>query len=103
VRNDIAQQLALGIDLAVINGSGSNGQPLGILQTTLASSAQTITLSGNTFANLDKLIDMETQVDILNALNGSLYYLTNARVIGFLKTLKASSTGAAEPSTTVDE
>ena len=39
---------------------------------------------------------METQVDILNALNGSLYYLTNARVIGFLKTLKASSTGAAD-------
>ena len=96
VRNDIAQQLALGIDLAVINGSGSNGQPLGILQTTLASSAQTITLTSNTFANLDKLIDMETQVDILNALNGSLYYLTNARVIGFLKTLKASSTGAAD-------
>ena len=96
VRNDIAQQLALGIDLAVINGSGSNGQPLGILQTTLASSAQTITLTSNTFANLDKLIEMETQVDILNALNGSLYYLTNARVIGFLKTLKASSTGAAD-------
>lgn len=96
VRNDIAQQLALGIDLAVINGSGSNGQPLGILQTTLASSAQTITLTSNTFANLDKLIEMETQVDILNALNGSLYYLTNARVIGFLKTLKASSSGAAD-------
>ena len=96
VRNDIAQQLALGIDLAVINGSGSNGQPLGILQTTLASSAQTITLTSNTFANLDKLIDMETQVDILNALNGSLYYLTNARVIGFLKTLKASGSGAAD-------
>lgn len=96
VRNDIAQQLALGIDLAVINGSGSNGQPLGILQTTLASSAQTITLTSNTFANLDKLIEMETQVDILNALNGSLYYLTNARVIGFLKTLKASGSGAAD-------
>ena len=96
VRNDIAQQLALGIDLAVINGSGSNGQPLGILQTALASSAQTITLTNNTFANLDKLIDMETQVDILNALNGSLYYLTNARVIGFLKRLKASTSGAAD-------
>ena len=92
VRNDIAQQLALGIDLAVINGSGSNGQPLGILQVTLASSAQTITLTSNTFANLDKLIDMESQVDILNALNGSLYYLTNARVIGFLKKLKAGTT-----------
>lgn len=92
VRNDIAQQLALGIDLAVINGSGTNGQPQGILQVPLASSAQTITLTSNTFANLDKLIDMESQVDILNALNGSLYYLTNARVIGFLKKLKAGTT-----------
>ena len=94
VRNDIAQQLALGIDLAIINGSGSNGQPLGLLQVPLANASQTV--SATSITNLDPLITLETEVDVLNALNGSLYYLTNSAVIGHLKKLKASSTGAAD-------
>lgn len=96
VRNDLAKVLALGIDLAAINGSGTNGQPLGILNQSGIGSVAMGT-NGAAFINsspstspsgLDQLIDLEAQLDIANALDGSLYYLTNAKVVAALKKLK---------------
>ena len=95
VRNDLAKVLALGIDLAAINGSGTNGVPLGILN---QSGIGTVSMgtNGAAFANsspsaysgLDPLIDLESQLDIANALDGDLAYLTNAKVVAALKKLK---------------
>ena len=68
-------------------GSGVSGEPQGLLQ---APGTKTVTLTSNTFANFDKLVDMENEIEILNALTGSLYYVTNPRVVAFLKKLKTT-------------
>jgi HK97 family phage major capsid protein len=95
VRNDLAKVMALGIDLAAINGSGSSGQPKGILNQTGIGSVAMGT-NGAAFTDgatgsvsgLDQLINLESKLDIANALNGNLYYLTNAKVVNALKRLK---------------
>jgi HK97 family phage major capsid protein/HK97 family phage prohead protease len=97
VRNDLARVMALGIDLAAINGSGSSGQPTGILNTASIGSvamgvngaAFTDSASGST-SGLDQLITLESRLDTANALNGSLSYLTNAKVVAALKKLKTA-------------
>jgi HK97 family phage major capsid protein/HK97 family phage prohead protease len=97
VRNDLAKVMALGIDLAAINGSGSSGQPTGILNTASIGSvamgtngaAFTDSASGST-SGLDQLISLESKLDTANALNGTLSYLTNAKVVAALKKLKTA-------------
>jgi HK97 family phage major capsid protein/HK97 family phage prohead protease len=97
VRNDLARVMALGIDLAAINGSGSSGQPTGILNTSGIGSvamgtngaAFTDSASGST-SGLDQLIALEAKLDTANALNGTLSYLTNAKVVAALKKLKTA-------------
>lgn len=95
VRNDLAKVMALGIDLAAINGSGVSGQPKGILNQSGIGSVAMGT-NGAAFTNattastsgIDQLIQLESKLDIGNALDGSLYYLTNAKVVAALKQLK---------------
>ena len=88
VRNDLATVLALAIDLAAVNGSGSSNQPTGILNTSGIGS-----VAGGTngaAVTIDHLIDLETAVAVANADAGSLAYLTNPKVVGALKKLKSS-------------
>lgn len=97
VRNDLAKVMALGIDKAAISGTGSSGQPTGILnQSGIGSVAMgtngaafTDSASGST-SGLDQLIALEGKLDVANALNGNLYYLTNAKVVQALKKLKTA-------------
>lgn len=101
VRNDLIQQMALGIDLAAINGSGQSGQPTGILHTAgigdfqMGANANTGAALANASATaksgLDPLVELEALVDVANALNGSLYYLTNSKVMLALKKLKSTT------------
>ena len=95
VRNDLAKVMALGIDLAAINGSGSSGQPKGILnQSSIGSvamgtnGAALTNSSTSSTSGLDQLIQLERAVDVANALNGNLAYLTNAKVLSAIKQLK---------------
>lgn len=90
VRNDLARVMALGIDSACISGTGTSGQPRGILNTSGIGSVAMGT-NGAALTNLDTFIDLERAVDVANALNGSLYYLTNARVVAAAKKLKDTS------------
>lgn len=90
VRNDLAAVMALGIDLAAINGSGTAGQPRGILNTSGIGSVAMGT-NGAALTNLDPFVDLERAVDVSNALNGNLYYLSNARVVSAAKKLKDGS------------
>lgn len=85
VRNDLARVMALGIDLAALAGTGSSGQPTGILNTSGIGSVAMGTNGGAPTYNA--LIDLEKSVDVANALNGSLHYLTNAKVVAALKKL----------------
>ena len=95
VRRDITDGINLGIDLGILNGSGSSGQPTGILQTSGIGSVAMGTNGGA--ITLEKVVDLETEVMIDNAAvnRDSVAYLTNAKVMGALKKLRAggSTTG----------
>lgn len=89
VRNDLARVMALGIDLAAIAGTGSSGQPTGILNTSGIGNVAMGT-NGAALSALDPLVNLEKLVDVANALNGSLHYVANAKVVAALKLLKDS-------------
>jgi HK97 family phage major capsid protein len=90
VRGDFAIQMALAMDLAGLNGTGGNGQPLGILNTTGIGSVTLNAAHTPTWANI---VGLETEVSTDNALMGSLGYITNATIAGNMKvTEKATGT-----------
>jgi HK97 family phage major capsid protein len=80
---------ALGIDKGAINGSGSTGEPTGILQTSGIGSV----LGGTNGAapDRDDLIDLWNEVAIDSALQGSLAYLSNPKVFSKLAKTKTDS------------
>lgn len=83
VRNDLAAILALAIDLAAINGSGSSNQPTGILnQSGIGSVVGGTNGATVTYANL---VDLESAVATANADVGNMAYLTNAKQRGVMK------------------
>ena len=91
VRNDLATSLALAIDSAAINGSGSSNQPTGVLNTSGIGSV----VGGTNGAAPDwaDIVDLESAVAIDNADMGALGFLTNAATRGkLLQTEKASGT-----------
>ena len=83
IRSEIALRLGLAMDTAAINGSGSGGQPTGILQT----SGIGAVVGGTNGADPDwaDIVDLETAVSADNALGGGLSYLSNYKVSGKLK------------------
>ncbi|MDE8350210.1 MAG: phage major capsid protein [Acidocella sp.] len=86
VRNDLAQVMALAIDLAAIAGTGAGGQPTGILN---RSGIGSVALGTNGGAlTFDALIALETALAVANADETNLAYLTNAKEVGNLKLLK---------------
>lgn len=91
VRDDLAQGIALGVDLAALHGNGANGSPVGISNT-----AGIGAVAGGTNGaapGWSHVIGLETAVSVANADISSMAYLTNAKVRGKLKqTEKAAST-----------
>jgi len=90
IRDDLRDGLQLAMDLAILNGSGSSGQPTGIMNT---SSINSVAIGTNGGAiTMDKVVDLETAVMEDNgAVNtGTVKYITNAKVVGALKKLKTS-------------
>lgn len=83
VRLVLARRLALAIDLAAINGTGTSNQPTGILNATGVGSVALGT--DGAAPTWGSMIDLETEVAIDNADLGALRYLSNARVRGKLK------------------
>ena len=101
VRDDLAQALALAIDLAALEGTGSNGQPTGILNTTGVNTT-TFAAANPTFA---EVVAMETALADDNALMGNLGYIMRSGMYGALKTTeKASGTAqfVVEPGNTIN-
>ena len=82
VQNDLATVIGLGLQQAVINGSGAGGQPSGILTQVAASVLGGTNGAAPTWANM---IALETNVSVANADVGTLGYLTNAKMRGKLK------------------
>lgn len=84
VRMDLARSMALGLDLAGINGSGVGEEPLGLMnQTGVGNSAVGGTNGGA--PTWSHVVKMETDISSANADIGSMCYLTNALVRGKLK------------------
>ena len=90
VRRDLSDGINVGLDLGILNGSGSSGQPTGIMQTSGIGSVAIGTNGGA--ITVDKLIDLETAIMEDNAgVNAdSISYVTNAKVMGAIKKLKTS-------------
>jgi len=90
IRDDLAQAIALAIDLGALSGSGSSGQPTGIKNTSGINTVDFGTAPDlvPTFA---QVVDMETQVAIDNALTGNLAYIMGAAMYGALKTTTVDS------------
>lgn len=80
VMDDLAKVLALGIDLAGLEGSGAGGQPTGIANTAGIGSVTGTTLG------LAGIIEFQTDVAAGNALTTNSKYLTTPSVAGLLKT-----------------
>ena len=80
------------IDNAAINGTGSSNQPTGIIANT---NVAVVTGGANgaalTWANL---VALETAVNAANGNRGKLAYLTNAKVVGAMKTVERASNTA---------
>jgi HK97 family phage major capsid protein len=91
VRRDLATTLAQEIDRVIINGSGKDNEPLGILN---LPDMGLITLGANGGAlSWKQVVQLETEIAADNADIGQLYYITHARVRGQLKqTEKAANT-----------
>jgi HK97 family phage major capsid protein len=109
VRIDMAESVALGMDYTIGYGTGSNGQPRGIIETTGIGS---VTLGGGTAkafpvslggdgstthncGDWADYVDLETELAIDNLDASSMSYVMNSVVRGALKqTLRASSAGS---------
>ena len=90
VRNQLQRGINVGIDAGIISGSGSSGQPTGILN---QSGINSVAIGTNGGAiTLDKIVDLETAMMEDNAAVNpdTVAYLTNAKVMGAIKKLKTS-------------
>lgn len=83
VRGDLAKIIALELDRAGLNGSGTANQPRGVLNT---SGIGSVVGGTNGLApTYDHMVDLETAVANANAAMGNMGYLTNTKVRGKLK------------------
>jgi len=90
IRNDLAAAMATHIDNVAISGSGSSGNPTGIIN---QSGINTQAFSTDTAPTFAEVVGMETAVSSDNALLGNLAYIVNPSTYGTLKTTeKATNT-----------
>lgn len=83
VRGDIAATAGLGIDAAALVGTGSNGQPQGIIGANGITVVGPISANGGALA-WSHLVDLETALGNHKRLGG-LAYLTNGATVGSMK------------------
>ena len=83
VRRELAIALALGIDKAAIDGTGTNDMPLGILNT--PGTNQIIFGANGGAADWAKLVQFETKIAVANADERTMGWLVNPKVRGDFK------------------
>jgi HK97 family phage major capsid protein len=79
IMDDITRTLALAVDLGALHGAGTN-EPVGIEN---ISGVGAVTAGAPTWA---KMVEFETDVAVGNADIGAMAYITNAKMVGKLKT-----------------
>jgi len=91
VRSDLATVLAIAVDAAAFHGTGTNGQPTGIInQSGIGSVAIGTNGGAPTWASV---VNLMREVEIDNALAGSIAYVTNPKVKAKLMTTAKQSSG----------
>lgn len=89
IRRKLSNAIAIAVDAAAINGSGSSGQPTGILN---YSGVNAVVMGTNggvpTWA---KVVEMETSIATSNGDTGTMHYLTTPGIVGKLKTTENSA------------
>ena len=88
IRDDLAKSMAIAIDDAALEGSGSSGNPTGITNTT---GINTVSLSSAAAPTFAEMVSIETAVAVDNALVGDLAYIINPTNFGTLKTTAKDS------------
>lgn len=90
VRSDIAAVHALGWDRAGLHGTGADNQPTGLY---VASGVNAVAMGG--VPTYGKLVDMETEINLDNALVGNVGFCTTPGIAGKMRqTLEASVNGS---------
>jgi len=90
VRADLINQIALGVDLGALSGTGTGGQPTGIANT--AGIGSVVGGVNGAQITINNLIALETAIAVGNADADNMAYLANAKTVGWLKGL-VSTTG----------
>ena len=94
IRRDLTDGINAAIDAAILNGSGSSGQPTGIRNT---SGIGSVAMGTNGAAiTMEKVVDLETEISQDNAAGPNMAYITNAKVMGALKKLRAGGSSATD-------
>ena len=96
VRRDLTDGINAAVDSAVLNGSGSSGQPTGIRNTSGIGSVAMGTNGGA--ITMEKIVDLETEFLQDNAGGPNMAYVTNAKVMGGLKKLRAGGSTTTDGS-----
>ena len=94
VRRDLAEAVALELDRAAINGSGSAPEPEGIMN----AAGVAVVVAGDpdgAAPTWGDMVNLETNVSVANADIGALAYLTNTKVRGKLKQVEKNPSGPA--------
>ena len=104
VRDDLAQSIALAIDLGALAGSGSSGQPTGI-KNTGGINVVDFGTAPDLIPTYAQVVELETKVREDNALGLGGAYIANATMYGALKSVeKAANTAqfVVEPGGTMN-
>jgi len=92
IRDDLTTAIAIAIDKAALEGSGSSGQPTGILNQTGVNTVTDFAAATPTFP---EVVTLQTAVSEDNALFGNLAYIVPPAMFGALKT-KEKATNTAQ-------
>lgn len=88
-RADLIAQMALALDQAALSGTGSGGQPTGIVNQSGINSIVGGTNGKN--IDFDDIIKLYTAPRVANASQNSMAFALNSKIIGYLATLKATT------------
>ena len=88
-RADLLAQVGLGLDLAALSGSGTGGQPTGIINQ--AGVGSVIGGTNGLALSFDHLIQLYSAPKVANVQQSNLGFAFNAKAYGYLATLKAST------------
>lgn len=89
VRQDLANTLAIATDLAAVNGSGSSGEPQGIIGTAGIGS-----VAIGTDPTFTTMVNLEKELAVDNSLTGSLSYVCSSKASAKLKRTEIASNTA---------